>query len=612
MLFRRLRAQSSRALVLLVVGALTTMVPSAQTAGQTAERTVSLRVTIALVLPDLTVRQVPLHALELRSADDTAAAPVTLRAALDGTVAQSVKPGTYRLRSIQPAALGDSTYRWDVVITVPAAGASVELTNTNAAAAAAPKVVTRQLAPEREVFEHVRRGVFRVEAGLGHGSGFRIAEHGGLVVTNDHVIGTADAISVYLDSVTRVPAQIVARDHEADLALLRLPTDRCADCPALPLAVAADAGLVVAGERVIAIGFPLNQEMTLTSGIASSVRDGAIISDVNINHGNSGGPMLNLAGEVVGVTAFGDFTDQGGPGISGAIAITRLGPLLAKVPGSLAQLPQFEDRVLRTAPTQSYPLTILKQVADTASPKAYAPLANRNANKFLVSISTPVTAYVQRKAADAAVAGDRRKREAKAGVAQEQRYSEFEQSRDWEQYVGAPTTPVVAIAIQPKIGETFWSAFGRGLEAANKGYSTSQAQMKFQGDVRGARFYRNGVEVEAIRGGHGPLVMRIEDRWVRLKDVADMGYYVLPAEAFAPDSDGRPPVVTITIQDLKNPGKLSGTDIMDTDAARVWNDFVPYFRAVVPNAPISFADPGAKSNRVPLVCDGTSGNCTRR
>ena len=48
---------------------------------------------------------------------------------------------------------------------------------------------------------------------------------------------------------------------------------------------------MVAGERVLAIGFPLNQDITLTTGIASSVCEGAILSDVNINHGNSGAPF---------------------------------------------------------------------------------------------------------------------------------------------------------------------------------------------------------------------------------------------------------------------------------------------------------------------------------
>ena len=505
---------------------------------------VPISVTVGVVLSDMSVRPVPLYSLELLDAADTTKS-IAFRTDLGGTATQTACPGHYVVRSVQAVTLNDSTYRWQVPVDVAAPAAKLELTNANATvtvAATIKKVASRQIAPEREVFEQVKRGVFRVEAGLGHGSGFLaqipgIAE--GLVITNDHVVASDTTASVYLDSVTRVPAVVIARDREADLAILRIPANRCTDCPHLPLAVAKpNEPLVVAGERVFAIGFPLNQEMTLTTGIASSVRAGAIISDVNINHGNSGGPMLNLAGEVIGVNAFGDFTDQGGPGISGAIAISRINNLLAQIPAALAKTPAPEDRVLVAVPRTTYPLALLKALADSLDPRAYRKLLERDANKFTITITTPVLNRVAQRLAENEVAGDRRDREKKSGVSRDEAYSEDKQSRDWEQYVGDATVPVVTFAIIPKVGETFWSAFGRGMSGA-KG-ALMQASMVFKGDVRGARFYRNGVEIEPIRGGHGSQVVRVENAWVKLKDVADMGYYVLLPEAFVPDSSGAP------------------------------------------------------------------------
>jgi hypothetical protein len=366
--------------------------------------------------------------------------------------------------------------------------------------------------------------------------------------------------------------------------------------------------LVVAGERVFAIGFPLNQEMTLTTGIASSVREGAIISDVNINHGNSGGPMLNLAGEVIGVNAFGDFTDQGGPGISGAIAISRINALLVQIPAALAQTAAPEDRTLVGVPRTSYPLSLLKSLADSVDPKSYRKLLERDANKFTINITTPVLYRVAQRLAENDVAGDRRAREKKGGVSKDEAYSQDNQSRDWEQYVGDATVPVVTFAISPKVGETFWSGFGRAL-AASQGVAT-QASMVFQGDVRGARFYRNGVELEPIRGGHGSQVVRVENAWVKLKDVADMGYYVLLPEAFAPDSSGAPSRLTIVVQDLKNPGTLSATEIDGELSARVWNDFRPYYAAMMPNMPWIVADPKRRSPKIPMKCKSEDGSCT--
>ena len=394
----------------------------------------TLHITAALVMPDLTLRPVPMHALEAVAERDTTVR-IAIRTGMDGTVAQVLPLGRFVIRSTQPVTLGDSTYRWTVPVDVAAAGGSLDLSNVNATAAVGPKrAVARQVAPEREVFEAAKRAVFRVESGLGHGSGFLAAIPGlpeGLVVTNDHVVANSTTASIYLDSITRVPAVVVVRDREADLAILRLPAGRCATCPRLRLATpSATDPLVVAGDRVLAIGFPLSQEMTLTTGIASSVRDGAIISDVNINHGNSGGPMLSLGGDVIGVNTFGDFTTQGGPGISGAIAITRILPLLAKIPAALTTVGVPADRALPIMPLGSYSSTLMMTVADTFDPKAYRKLLSRNANKFLINMATPVMYRVSMRVAEAEVGRDRKRREARSNVAADEQYSELKQTRD--------------------------------------------------------------------------------------------------------------------------------------------------------------------------------------
>src|SRR5205823_7011310 len=153
---------------------------------------------------------------------------------------------------------------------------------------------------------------------------------GGVLVTNEHVIAGGQSVSVTVDSIVRVPAKVVVRDHDADLAVLVFDTSACGSCPRLHLARPDSSGRVVLpGERIIAVGFPLSQQSSITSGIVSSVRESAIISDVNINHGNSGGPLLNLAGEVVGVNTFID-PGGNGPGVSGSILISQLAPLLKR------------------------------------------------------------------------------------------------------------------------------------------------------------------------------------------------------------------------------------------------------------------------------------------
>ena len=165
------------------------------------------------------------------------------------------------------------------------------------------------------------------------------------------------------------------------------------------------------------------------------------------------------------------------------------------------------------------------------------------------------------------------------------------------------------MAITPRLAETFGSAFTRALTAGSI-YGTPAATLKFTGDVRGARFYRNGVEVEPIRGGHGPQVMRVDNAWVTVKDVADMGYYVLPPTAFAPDSaTGAPARVVIIVQDLKNPETESSTVIDGAASARVWNDFGPYYRSTLNGAGWKPANPAIKDQSGVLDCDARSGTC---
>lgn len=578
------------------------------TASPAASATATLSVTAAIVLNDMTVRPLPVFALELVSETDTTQRTM-FRTALDGTASQPVPVGRYTLRSVQPVALNDSSYQWALPISITSSVTKIELTNANAITSAERKIAARQVAPEREVFEQAKRAVFRVEAGLGHGSGFLAQIPGvesGLVVTNDHVVANDTVVSVYLDSITHVPAVVVARDREADLALLRIPTGRCSECPKLTLAAPGPGEpLVITGERVMAIGFPLHQSMTLTTGVVSSVRDGAIISDVNINHGNSGGPMLNLAGEVVGVNAFGDFSEQGGPGISGAIAITRIDKLLAQLPGILGAATVPEDRLLPHMPLATYPLAALREAAEAEDPKSYRKLFKRNADHFTLDITTPVMYRVFQRMEENEVAGERRKREAASGVSKDGAYSETKQSRDWEQYVGDANTPVVTIAIAPKIAETGGSAFLRGL-AASSG-TIAQASYVFQGDVRSAHFYRNGREIEPIFGGHGPIAKNIENNYIKLKDVADYGYFVLPPELFMPDSDGAPARVRVAIGDLKRPGETSGTEITGDVSARVWNGFEAYYKAVQPAVPFVRANPRLPSPKAKMACN--AGRC---
>src|SRR5208283_1164960 len=117
---------------------------------------------------------------------------------------------------------------------------------------------------------------------------------------------------------------------------------------------------VIEGERVFTIGSPLSQRKILTSGIVSKIEERAIISDININHGNSGGPLFNSNGVVVGITTFGDTSARGGPGISGIVRIEEAFPLIEKAKNAMASSPKPSDELLPSEPTDRFPIAALK------------------------------------------------------------------------------------------------------------------------------------------------------------------------------------------------------------------------------------------------------------
>ncbi|MCX7685039.1 MAG: DegQ family serine endoprotease [Acetobacteraceae bacterium] len=135
------------------------------------------------------------------------------------------------------------------------------------------------------------------------GSGF-IIDPSGIIVTNNHVIDGAEEINVVLQDNTTLRAEVIGTDPRTDLAVLRVRTDR-----PLPAVQFGDSDTAEVGDWVIAIGNPFGLGGTVTAGIVSArgrdIRQGPfddfIQTDAAINRGNSGGPLFNMRGEVIGV-----------------------------------------------------------------------------------------------------------------------------------------------------------------------------------------------------------------------------------------------------------------------------------------------------------------------
>jgi S1-C subfamily serine protease len=136
----------------------------------------------------------------------------------------------------------------------------------------------------------------------GSGSGV-IVHSDGVILTNAHVVGMSRTVRVGLADGRRVEGRVVGRDPSLDVAVVRI------DVPNMPVAPIGDSDRLEVGQTAIAIGNPLGLERTVTTGVISAINrsprgmslDGLIQTDAAISPGNSGGPLLDSRGRVIGI-----------------------------------------------------------------------------------------------------------------------------------------------------------------------------------------------------------------------------------------------------------------------------------------------------------------------
>jgi len=178
---------------------------------------------------------------------------------------------------------------------------------------------------------------FVEEASLGSGI---IVDRRGYIVTNAHVVANAVNIKVVTFSSERTvyPATIIRKDVENDIAIIKIEPDS-----PMPTAILGDSDMIKVADKVLTVGAPFGLEQTVTAGIISDdsrnlvidgqTYNGMIQTDAAINRGNSGGPLINVSGEVIAInTAIyaptGVFT-----GVGFAIPINRVKPIVKEVIG---------------------------------------------------------------------------------------------------------------------------------------------------------------------------------------------------------------------------------------------------------------------------------------
>jgi len=311
-----------------------------------------------------------------------------------------------------------------------------------------PPTQAREMSKAGEVFQRVQNGVVSIFTSASSGSGF-LADARGLIVTNSHVIKECgDNLRVKFSPGKVVEATVVARDRENDVAIIRVNLKNIEDFRVIPLFSSTTDTAVLVGEHVIAIGSPMRQrtyEKLMTLGVVGKCDGKAIFHDAKINHGNSGGPLLNYDGEVVGINAFAE-RDHNNTGPSGAIPISYAAALLDGLHGPLEKTKEPSEELLPEASEENYPISQLLREQPEFFTKRKQERYTVQSEYFTFTVLTPPQLYSQSiKRQDRVL--QKRKKRARAG-----NFAVTDDEYDYKNRSGFYTIeePVVTILAFPK------------------------------------------------------------------------------------------------------------------------------------------------------------------
>ncbi len=259
----------------------------------------------------------------------------------------------------------------------------------------------REFSQSSKIYNSVKDGVVTILTGVSSGSGFLVDEKG-LIVTNHHVVDDSveDSLLVRFGKNQVIKGAVVEKDIYNDIAIVWVNLKNIKKYSVLKMFTPLpNEPLVAHGEKVLAIGSPLEWETledTLTQGIVSKYSNSNIIHDASINHGNSGGPLLNFAGYVVGINTFGPPNTDDNNGIGGSVSILKAIPYVRSAAQRISTLTTIpSDELLPDFSSESYTNIIMAKAykeANKSERKRCNPykLKSRNYN---VSIVTPPQEY---------------------------------------------------------------------------------------------------------------------------------------------------------------------------------------------------------------------------
>lgn len=518
-----------------------------------------------VVVDELTPKPVPLTPFKITPTADPDAAQ-TVKTDVEGKIDVPLAPGKYTVESVRPLEFKNHTFVWKADVTVEA-GKTAKLDWTDADAMAEAAKPARQVSDEANIYKMRKSGVVTVEGDFGSGSGF-VVDPRGLILTNAHVVGGGRWAAVRFDKGIRVPAVVVEQDKDADVAVVCVNPDAYKDFSVVPLADASAGPLAVEGEKVLTIGSPLNQEKVLTIGIVSKVEKDYLVSDININHGNSGGPLLNMAGDAVGLTTFLDSAENG-PGISGIVSVTKALPVLERARQKMTDLTLPAAERL---PDVS-PVPIPEESLTAVKLKDVKPYSEGKPKNFETRVVTPFYLGALQAEYDKNMSKEKERRVKKRGKEGVKDELAPAPSAFWERYALHTAAPVIAIEVRPTLKIKSSSRWG-SLLGAVVGVNVPVKQ-EFRDDFWDMALYRGDTLVHPVRRQRENVAALYADDNIQVNDTATGGIYFYDPSVFAPGEK-----LTLYVRRESDLSRWDTVPLKESEQEKIYKMFLPYRSAL--------------------------------
>lgn len=406
------------------------------------------------------------------------------------------------------------------------------------------------------MYDAVNPSIVKVHVDAGSGSGFLVRADG-LIATNHHVVRNSRSIAVELSDQRRFHADVVVLDAQFDLALLKINRDVAAAMKPLPLLPVERDASVRVGMPAVAFGSPLSTTFLMTQGIVSKVEGRVLFGDFLIKAGNSGGPLLNLDGEVIGVNTFG--VDD----ISGAVRVSLLRDVLARAEVTNYDQPEPDASALPSPVRERYPTDLLKTkiLNEPLELQTY----KLDGGKFTVTALTPVLIGKSQIQGDLQQAANRYSRRGKK--IKDEKYDPVDEPfYDWVRDASGYLDSVVTFEIKPDFGQTTGSMWASALSGAAAGLSRTAVMpthqtMEFKAEFQDFKLYRDGESVTPIWPGRRVTEQSFSGGFVTFVDEAYSGWYSYDPSVFLSGKQYK-----LEIFDAREPARIHKSIVLDADS----------------------------------------------